>query len=224
MAWALVQSSSMNQTGSNTASVISGLTAVTAGNALVMVHFAGSLTRPIVTVTGETWVDPGDFADPPGGGASLDLRYVLSAAGGETSFTVTYALETNWQALAFYEFSYTNTASLDAHGIRQPAGSETNPPGVTLTLGGTSDTIVQACAINTNPTAIDSGYTLIGPRFGLAAAYLLNTTSGTAPVWTAGAENPGDFYALAINAAAAGAPSQFVPVTRHIPTPVWRVG
>lgn len=206
MSWTAIQRVPVQQSGTNASTVISGISAVGAGHLLVIGSWIGSLTKPITSITGgETWVNPGKFADPSGGGNSLDLRYVLSSTGGETSFTVNYASDTNFQGAIFMEFSYTaGSIALDDAQVRQPVGSETNPAGATLTVTGASDVVIQAAAINTDPTAISGSFTRTSIRFGCAIGDLVNTASGTAPTWTAAAENPGNFYALAFKELASG--------------------
>ena len=120
---------------------------------------------------------------------TTDLAYCLSSTSGATTITVTRTTTTSatWQA-AVWELSFTgSSASLDTFGKRQQSTATTSPAGVTLTLTGSNDAIIQIIRTGgTTPSAISAPYNLHAGSGGAGWAESINTVSGTAPTWTTG--------------------------------------
>ena len=93
--------------------------------------------------------------------------------------------------MVFYEVSFTSgSTSLDGSPVTVlNSAASTTQPGVTLTLTGTSDFIVQyEFGSGANyPSAISGGYSIAPSSanfYQSTSAYLANTASGAAPTWT----------------------------------------
>ena len=77
------------------------------------------------------------------------------------------------------------TISLDAVGTRDQTTNSTSPIGVTLSIAGPSDAIVQEVGVGSGVTAVTSPYStnfLHGGTQGVALS--INTSSGAPPTWT----------------------------------------
>lgn len=197
----------------------------TAGDLAVVIYFdsAGS-ARTISSVSDGT----STYTVPSGcnlfSNGNLNCAYSLSLAGGKTSVTLTMNAAGTDGNFEFIEYSYTGSSvSFDVAGTvadgSEPTG--TSQPGVTLTLSGTNDVIVQSFNGNNFSkvvSAISGSYTtpadfVSGPAnmmnfYGVAG--WINTTSGTAPNWTTtGSTTQGFVMAVAFKEAAASS------VVRH---------
>lgn len=115
---------------------------------------------------------------------SIDCAFLYSSTAGSTTVTVTYSGVTGGAKVFFYEVPYSNgPIAMDVYpGARDqtPSGSTTN--GIGLNLTGRNDFIVQGINGENTIASINSGYTIL-KNGSSAAAYLSNTTSGTAPIW-----------------------------------------
>lgn len=157
---------------------------------------AGSSTLSSVT-GGETWTHcagTNGCAFGNTGWGWLDASYVLSATGSETSFTCNVSAAAGGYLACFViELSYSGSSvSFDTSNGGNNT-SCTSCSGVALTLGGT-DAIVQIGIPEDALTAINLSYTGTF-NSGAGVAYLINTTNGTAPTWTA---NAGQMAKMAI--------------------------
>jgi hypothetical protein len=116
---------------------------------------------------------------------SKDCAFVLSSTAGSTTITFTFSGTSGRATVDVFEVSYTNAPiGMDVSPValdKTPGG--TTIPGVALSLIGTNDFIVQGINPNKPFTSIDTRYT----TFGTGAAYLVNSTVGTAPTWTCNA-------------------------------------
>lgn len=116
-----------------------------------------------------------------------DIAYALSSTSGKTSITVTKSSTNNAWVCRILQYSTTaGPAVYDVGGNRNQSTNTTSPAGVTLTLGGSNDVIIQSDLASV-PTAISGSYTtpadFDGTRnYGVAG--WVNTSSGSAPTWT----------------------------------------
>lgn len=186
--WTLVQEVTSNCSGNSSASIT--VTSTGSGNLLVVV-FGMSVAQTLSSVTGGgTWVMCGaNCRITQSGAGTTDAGYTLSSSSGATSITWTLSGNPSSCDVQFYEYSFTSgPASLDVVGTRAQTSSVTNPAGVTLSLTGTSDVIVQACVPSGSVSAIGSPYTQPGVQVGAGTASgfagAINQSSGTAPTWT----------------------------------------
>lgn len=179
------------------------IVAIGAGHSAVFVSESVSVVVMASVSTGGTLVPCGGGVANTGGnitgsgGLSIQCGWILSTTASSTTLTLTYSGTTGGAAWTMYEYSCTGgTVSHDQDNATQN-GTDTTPfNGVTLSgLTGTNDFIVQAAdGTNNDPSSVAGPYGdfLLGNN-GLAAADLLNTTSGTAPVWTAAGNTAGKF-------------------------------
>lgn len=87
---------------------------------------------------------------------------------------------------------------MDVGGARDQSATTANPAGIGLTLTGSNDVIVQYVNYGTNATAISGTYTSPADfPGGSGVAGSINTSSGTAPTWTA-TSSTGALGALAL--------------------------
>lgn len=180
---------------SNSTSCSMTVTSTGAGHLLVLVHVMGSPMLQTGLSGGGTWVHPGGDASSTCGviglqGGSIDVAYVLSSTAGATTISWNTNGFSFHDTAELYEFSYAGTINFDVCGVFDTNGFAFNPFGITLSLTGTNDAIIQVATVSHNSfTAIDSGYTGDfsgegGLHHGLG--YKINTSSGTAPRWTSG--------------------------------------
>lgn len=173
--------------GTNTCSIT--VSATTSGNIGILdaSDFNGaSLTISSVS-GGGTWTSPAGCVINTTGLGTTMCSYNLNLTGGATTITVTWSstFTSNLDQLRYYEYHYSGSSvSFDNAGTVSNAASNT-PSGVTPSLSGTKDVIVQgitaAAGVISAQTVYGNGlYTTI---FG-GTADLENTTSTSPPVWT----------------------------------------
>lgn len=128
-------------------------------------------------------------------GASLNTQggWVLSSTSTAGPVVVTFSASAGGLSeVGLWEFSCTGgTVSHDIDGTANNSTDTTPYNGVPLTLSGTNDAIVQwSDGVTQDPTSITT-YANFTSVNGIGMADLINTTSGTAPAWTAAANTGG---------------------------------
>lgn len=193
----------------NTTTCSGTITAIGAGHALIFINEALKIGVVMSSInTGGTLVPCGGGAANTGGNLdssatalSISCGWVLSTSSSSTTMTVTNNITPTQSSWTMYEYACSGgTVSHDTDNAAQN-GTDTTPyNGVTLSITGTNDFILQGSdGLNTDPTAISGPYTdFLGPNgLGLGTGDLLNSTSGTAPTFTA-AGNSGGKIASAV--------------------------
>lgn len=117
------------------------------------------------------------------GTGNEDMAYNPSSSSGSTTITVNLSgSESTYIGINIIDIgtgSGGSPVALDAYGVSSP--NSANPAGVTLSLSGTRDAIVQV-----NASVATSGactWTFVGGS-GSNICYKVNTSSGAAPTWT----------------------------------------
>jgi len=214
--WSLIQlkynSSAGGGTGGSGCAVSTTTCTVTvssvgAGHLVVMVPFSGSSAGTSIAWSagsGETWTHCGGtngclFAGANAG--AVDAAYVLSATGGETSFTCTVAsAPPSYFACAIFEYAWSGaTIAFDASNGAYTS-SCTSCSGIGLTLSGSKDVIIQVGLPAQSLTAISGGAGYTNPQQfydGAGQAGAINTTNGAAPTWTQSPAGPNVAMAIA---------------------------
>lgn len=194
------------------------ITSPTAGDLLVGVMHQNSHTVTISSVSGAcsgSWVvsSASYTTDLVNTGIEGEFAYCLSAAAG-TSVTFTWsATSGSVTAIDVFEFSHAGTMSFDVAGIRDQSTSVSSMAGVTLTLTGASDVIMQLDINNaSNPTAISSPYSFQNVN-GDGIGWSLNTASGTAPTWTKSGPDASALAAIAFTEVVSSTSRKRVMVT-----------
>lgn len=134
-----------------------------------------------------TWTIPaGGQGSDAGAGVATSVAYVLNGlTSGCTTLTATASAAGE---IYFWEVHSTGSAALDAVGAADISVACTSCAGVTLTLTGTSDVIVQA--ISGNACSSVTGGPFTTPTWsgfvsnGASAGSALNTSDATPPTWT----------------------------------------
>lgn len=161
-----------------------------AGHLLVAMGLQFNANTTISSITNESgWVHCTSCSATQAASGTTDAWYTLSATGGVTSITYNFAASTS-AILEVIDLSFTNgPVALDQQGNRVQSTSVTSAAGVSLAaLTGTNDVVVQFMTTSgSGATAISGGFTAESPfPGGDGFAWLLNTTSNTAPNWTQG--------------------------------------
>jgi hypothetical protein len=192
--WGFVQHKENAPCSSSSSTCAVTVTSTGSGHVGVILGIAGSnsTTATISSVSGG-----GTWTVPPSSGCSLgnsapggmvSCAYTLSTAASATSITVTWGTSSpgSYVSVDFYEFSFTaSSVALDKVGTQAVTTAAANLPGVTLTLTGTNDVIVQAGQFSASATACASPYnTNSAFPNGNAACYAINQSSGTAVTYT----------------------------------------
>lgn len=150
---------------------------------------AAQTTATVSSITdsaGSTWVNSTGCLTSGTLGFPTRCGYSLSLLAGATTVTLTMSASpvTSMQ-WSFIEYSTTLPPFLtDTVGVTNTTTC-TTCTGVTLTLGGTNDVIVQTAASTGNVSAVSAPYTNPADVVtGSGYAGSINTVSGTAPTWT----------------------------------------
>lgn len=209
--WGLVQHK--NKTTCSGSSCAVTVTSTGSGHAIFVVVLPD--TSSVTTISsvsgGGTYTHCSNCAVAISAGLAIDISFTCSSTSGATTVTANLSQSGGGgYVMEVIEYSYTNGCSLDTSGSRTALVALSNPPGVSLTLTGTNDVIVQGVNFTTSATAVSSPYS--NPADfpgGDGVAGAINTASGTAPTWTA-TLGTGAFAALALKENAgtscAGAP------------------
>lgn len=183
--WGLVQHPSNTSCSGTSCSVTT--TSTGSGHAIVVVAWMGTSSAiTISTVTGGgtfTHCSACHVADSSG--LAVDASFTCSSTSGTTSISIGLSSTVSSWAAEIIEYSYTSGCAIDTQGTRDQSSNSANPAGVTLTLTGTNDVIVQFINGSNSASAISGSYT--NPADfpgGDGAGGAMNTTSGTAPTWT----------------------------------------
>jgi hypothetical protein len=125
------------------------------------------------------------FASTDTTAGSSDIIYNLNSTSGVGSITFNFNTNCGACDVKVYEIGVTNgPAVLDTQGNRDQSTNATSIAGVTLTLTGSADAIVQGGIASGTFSAVSGSYTNSDFTNGNGRAILLNTASGTAPNWT----------------------------------------
>ncbi len=164
------------------------------------VLLAENATGSSVTITsvsgGGTWTRPAACHLFSAASGSINCAYTLSTTASATSITLTWSSATpGFSRISFYEYSSTTTSIIiDAGATAINAGSNatsTTPIGVSLTLTGANDVIVQGIATQgatvSSVAAPYSGFLASSTQFG--SSNNLNTASSSPPTWTLSTTN-----------------------------------
>lgn len=172
---------------------------------------AGSTLTSIADNAGSTYVVPGTCH----AGVSVNpypmwCGYTLSTVSGATTVTATYSVAPSDMYWTYIEYSGNTPFTFDVLGTVDARASCTSCAGVTLTLNGTRDVIVQGSQSNvTGATAISAPYTSPDDH-GSGFAGSINTSSGTAPTWTmSGTTTDLELIGIAFTEASGKPPGQF---------------
>ena len=116
------------------------LTGVTAGNLIVLwVKWEGTTTGGATVSDGTTSLTMGTLSDP-GDNTVGQFAYLLSANGGNKTYTVTFPTGATFPRLRIAEFSYSGTISLDAQNIG--SGDSAAPASGNITTTGTDEIVL----------------------------------------------------------------------------------
>jgi len=190
------------------------LTSTGAGHVLIAMAGYGSLSS--ITVSGVTagacsasWVHcPSCHGNDASSGKQVDGWYCLNSASGITNITFTLSATQSggpsWNAYVF-ELSSTTTFVIDSTNSVDDSTTCTVCAGVTLTLTGSNDAIMQVYGAGSSaPSSISSPYVFQNAGSGTSSnASLINSGSGTAPNWTSSVTGKGAGGAIAIKENAA---------------------
>lgn len=138
-AFTKIQSNTTVADGSATTVAVS-LTGVTAGN-LIVCFIKGEGGSVSITVSdGTSTLADGTRTDSTSGGAQFS--YLLSANGGNRTYTATFGAAQTFRRIFVIEFSYTggSTGSLDAQNTG--SGTSTAPASGTITTTGTDEVVL----------------------------------------------------------------------------------
>lgn len=153
-----------------------------AGHVLVGAAFLGTSPTVISSMSGGgTWT----LCSACHGGGNYDLAYNLSSSSGATTITFNWSA-TDTAKVDVLEYSTNNgPATLDTSGRYFDGTSCTSCLGLTLTLSGTNDLVIQTATGGTNVTAIVAPFTSPADVFsGLGVGGSINTASGSPPTFT----------------------------------------
>jgi len=205
--WTLVQHPNNAACSGTSCSVT--VSATGSGHLITVIVQPNTATNTTISSVsgGGTYTHCTNCAASNGAGGAIDASYTLSSTSGATSISATLSQSggASW-TMEVFEYSFTNgPISLDASGNRVQTTNVANPAGVALTLTGTNDVIVQGGWYTTPFTAISSPYSSPADfPGGNGAAGAINTSSGTAPTWTA-TSGQGPFMAIAFKESTAAA-------------------
>jgi hypothetical protein len=158
-----------------------------AGHKLVAFAMYSSPTaKTLAGVTGETWTHCASCAGGGDTAGFLDAYYVLSATGGETSFTCTASgTLSGYNSCGIAEFAWSGaSAAFDAGVVALDASCTTCSGGGVLSLTGSSDAILAIGMPANSLTAVSIYTPQLSFPSGAGIATLLNTTNGADPSWT----------------------------------------
>lgn len=188
------------------------VSSTTSGHVGVIIGITGStLTGAITSISPGTWVIPAASQCSQSNattGGTANCAYCLSLPGGQTTFTVTWnnASPGSFSTASFTEASTTLTAAFDVAGKKTTTTNTANQAGVTLTLSGSNDFIVQAMQISSAVSACRAPFATnaIFPG-GNATCYAVNQSSGTPPSPTyTNTTGKSDQVAIALKEVSAG--------------------
>ena len=197
-----IVSSSGCATNTNTCAIT--VAATVAGRIGVIMAGLPNGNGSISSISGAgTWASPaGCDAYWSAHGQSVACAYNLSETSGATTITVTWSTSSPGLSVGFtyFEYSYSGASvSYDTSGNRAETVSGNPRNGVTLTLSGTNDVIVQS-QIWISASSVGSPYGNFTAFAGSTgdAADNENTASGTAPSWTYSANQTPQFNGVAL--------------------------
>lgn len=148
---------------------------------------AGSMTSP-TNGCSASWTHDANALNSGAPGFE-DIWYCLNSASGVTSITLNTAATFDHGTVS--EYSTTSGPPLADVCSNRTGATATSQPGVTLTLTGTNDVIVQGASCAATITAVSplAYHAPFAVPNGNGVAGSTNTASGTAPTWTEGSSN-----------------------------------
>ena len=162
-------------------------TAIGAGHPVVVFLLTFDATqRTLSSATGESWAACPNCSSGTSSSGWLDMRYVLSATGGETSVTCNASgTAAGYIGCGVIELTYSgSSASYDTSNIITNSGC-TSCAAPSLTLTGSNDAIIEIGMTENSLTAITSPWSTNGYFYGgTGEAIAVNQTSYAAPTWT----------------------------------------
>jgi len=148
---------------------------------------------------GGSWTCPSTLQVRNSSIGSISGCYNYAITNGTTSVTLTSGVTSGYY-LIVWEVSFTaSSVTLDVLGTNGSNTASSSPSGQALTLTGSNDIIFQIIRDSYTMSAISSPYSnflATASTAGYAAS--LNTTSGTAPTWTAAGSQTSVIAAVAI--------------------------
>ena len=196
--WTLVRHTLVIAPCNNSTSCTAAVSAIGSGNLLVLVEVGSSASAYInggFGSTGGTWVHPGGSsagACNVQGVVGSDCIYVLHTTSCSSSCNIPFTTSGYFSFDSADIFEYTpstGTATFDTANTSSGTFNAT-PPGVALTISGTSDLVIQNIAAQDHYcTAISSPYTsatdfTVSPNGQAGYAAAVNLSSVSAPTWT----------------------------------------
>lgn len=177
------------------------ITALTAHSAILLSTSTGTTGSTMTSITGgacnSAWTEQTQAALSVGASV-LQGFYCLDTVGGATTITENFSGGSERIAIAGVEVAFTGRCVVpDPQTTMNANTTSNNPVGITLTLAGGNDAILQA-AIQAGTISVSAGWTLTASDT-RTSAYKINTTSGTAPTWTATGSSASKQNAMAIS-------------------------
>lgn len=194
--WTLVQHPRNNNCASTTTCTIT-LTQNTGTGHLIVIGLtvfstSGTPTISSVNAGAGTFVANVSACSIHAGAGSqtgVSCTYTLASVSGAASITINYSngnATSGFTRAAAFEYSFTGSSIALDTANKADDGTATNPAGVALTLTGTNDIIAQYVCTAGTASAISGAYTNPADfQGGDGWAGAINTTTGTAPTWTA---------------------------------------
>jgi len=205
----------------NVSSATCNVTVASTGTGhLILIGMSISNADFITSVSGAgTYTVPGGCEGADSTTSSTSCAYNLSSTSGVTTITVTRTSTTTgtWRCEVLELSSTATPFVLDVVGNRDQSTNTTTPAGVTLTLSGSNDVILQTAQSSTGQTSIsiNAPYTIetCGANR-MCFAWSLNTTSGTAPTWTMASSGHAALGAIAIKETSAATAGTAIPTVQ----------
>lgn len=208
--WASVQFKYWNNAGTGTGggTCLIGATtcavtvsAVGAGHTLIFWTNTGhTLSASLSSVSGETTVSAPSFFSWSSADGGQDARYVISATGGETTFTCTQSSISGLNSCGVFEASYSGSTPTYASSNTSTIGTNcTACSGQSLT-GNSNALVLQVFNPNNTVTAVNSPFsTHAGFTDDYGVAFAVGISATTLPTWTQTTSAKGQVAGLAIN-------------------------
>lgn len=198
--WTCIQHR-ITQCGGSVSNCAITVTTTGSGHAAIVTSPIGSGTLTISSISDgtSTYSLPG-CGGTDGTAGSIDSGYTTALASGKTSITVNYSGTASGPVVHFVEVGNSGTIAYDTCANRDQSSNSTTPAGVTLTLGGTDDFIVQGITSAGTASAITNTWAALFSAGNGGAERV--TTSGAAPTWT-NTNTRSELIATALKATAA---------------------
>lgn len=187
------------------------VTSTTSGAGLIIVILETNTTETINGCAdgGDTFTMISNFRGSDSNGGGTDACWVAAVTGSKTTV---FAGSANGSAtptsMSAYQVVYTNSPlSLDSSGNADRTSASTSIAGISPTITGSSEVVIQGIACGSNCSAINQSYT--GDFTGNDGTAFKVTTSTTAPTWTQSPSSTGAVaYASFFEAGGTTAPTK----------------